>query len=71
MPRSITLSFLAFFFFQEMGSTHCSKYLILRLKLSKRIETMNEMNLSLGRVADHYLMLAQELVQIALKITFG
>ena len=54
-----------------MGSTHCSKYLILGLKLNKRSETMNEMNLSLGRVADHYLMFAQELVQIALKITFG
>ena len=70
MPRSITLSFLAFLF-QEMGSTHCSKYLILRLKLNKRIETMNEMNLTLGRVSDHYLMLAQELVQTALKKSFG
>ena len=37
-----------------MDSIYCSKYLALRLKLNKRIETINGMKLSLDRFSGHY-----------------
>ena len=67
---SIALSFFAFLSWRD-GQYSSSKYLTLRLKLNKRIEIINGMNLSLGRFSGHYLILrlAQELIRIVLEKT--
>ena len=57
------------YFLEEMDSIHGSKYLTFRLKLNKRIETVNGMKLPLGPFSGYYLIvrLAQELVKITLE----